>query len=429
MTSLLIALALIFVFLALRIPVAAAVGLAAMVAGMVEMGWRFLPVSAQVMVDGVNSFVLVAAPFFMLAGEAMNKGGLTTRIFRLASAIVGHLPGGLGQVNILASMLFAGMTGSAISDAVGLGKMEIQAMNERGYDRRLSAAITSASSIIGPMIPPSVPMVIYGSLAGASIGGLFLAGIIPGVLMGASLMITVWIYAARGYCPKEERATRSELLSAVRGALPSLALPVIVVGGIYSGVFTPTEAAIVAATYALFLAFLYREMSLADFGQILTRVASASGSLFLIVAATVLLGWVVTRSGVMIELALWLGNAVDSQWALMLIIVAICLVVGLFMEPVPALVLLVPILLPAVKVLQIDLIHFGIVMVLGVTIGLLTPPVGLILFIVAQIADIKIDQMIRAIIPFLIPLVVVLLLIAVFPAITLALPNFLYSFR
>lgn len=427
MTSLAVALGLIFLFLALRIPVAASVGLAAMAAGAVEMGWRFLPVSAQVMVDGVNSFVLVAAPFFMLAGEAMNKGGLTTRIFRLASAIVGHLPGGLGQVNILASMMFAGMTGSAISDAVGLGKMEIRAMNERGYDPRLSAAITSASSIIGPMIPPSVPMVIYGSLAGASIGGLFLAGIVPGILMGLSLMVTVWIYAYRGHCPKEPRASRSELWAAAKSALPSLALPVIVVGGIYSGVFTPTEAAIVSATYALVLTFCYREMTLRDLGGILARVASASGGLFLIVAATVLLGWVVTRSGVMIEVALWLGNSVESKWALMLIIAGICLVVGLFMEPVPALVLLVPILLPAVKILQIDLIHFGIVMVLGVTIGLLTPPVGLILFIVAQIAEIKIDQMIRAIVPFLIPLLLVLLLIAVFPVITLGLPNFLYS--
>lgn len=427
MLSLAVALALIFILLALRVPVAPAVGLAAIAAGGIEMGWRFVPVSAQVMVDGVNSFVLVAAPFFMLAGEAMNKGGLTTRIFALAGALVGHLPGGLGQVNIVASMLFAGMTGSAISDAVGLGSMEIRAMNERGYDRRLSAAITSASSIIGPMIPPSVPMVIYGSLAGASIGGLFLAGIVPGLLMGASLMVTVWIYARLGRCPSEPRATSGELGRALRGAVPSLLLPVIVVGGIYSGVFTPTEAAIVAATYAIVLAFLYGEMNLLDLGRILVRVSSASGALFLIVAATVLLGWVVTRSGVMIEVALWLGNAVESKWALMLIITGICLVVGLFMEPVPALVLLVPILLPAVKILQIDLIHFGIVMVLGLTIGLLTPPVGLILFIVAQIAEIRIDQMIRAVLPFLIPLVLVLVAIAIFPFIALALPQFLYS--
>lgn len=427
MTALLVALALIFLLLALRVPVAAAVGIAALCAGAIELGWRSIPVSAQVMVDGVNSFVLIAAPFFMLAGEAMNKGGLTRRIFRLAGALVGHLPGGLGQVNIVASMLFAGMTGSAISDAVGLGSMEIKAMKDRGYDSKLSASITAASSLIGPMIPPSVPMVIYGSLAGASIGGLFLGGIIPGVMMGISLMITVAIYAKLGHCPREERATKPEFLSALWAALPSLLLPVIVVGGIYTGVFTPTEAAIVAAIYSIGLSFAYREMSLTDLGHILARVASASGSLFLIVAATVLLGWVVTRSGVMIEVAMWLGNSVDSKWALMLIVVAICLVVGLFMEPVPALVLLVPILLPAVNVLQIDLVHFGIVMVLGVTLGLLTPPVGLILFIVAQIAEIRIDQMVRAIVPFLIPLVLVLILIAVFPWFTLAIPQFLYS--
>src|SRR5690606_6783949 len=191
MTAMLIALGAIVVLMALRVPVAIAIGLSAMLAVATELGWRVFPVSAQVMVDGVNSFVLIAAPFFMLAGEIMNRGGLTRRIFRLASALVGRLPGGLGQVNVMASMLFAGMTGSAISDAVGLGTMEIKAMRERGYNPRLSAAITASSSVIGPMIPPSVPMVIYGALAGASIGSLFLAGIVPGILMGLALMVTI----------------------------------------------------------------------------------------------------------------------------------------------------------------------------------------------------------------------------------------------
>ncbi len=427
MTTLLIAFGLLFVLMCLRVPVAISIGLAAMLAVAAELGWKVFPVSAQVMVDGVNSFVLIAAPFFMLAGEIMNRGGLTRRIFRLANALVGRLPGGLGQVNVMASMLFAGMTGSAISDAVGLGAMEIEAMRERGYDRKLSAAITAASSVIGPMIPPSVPMVIYGALAGVSIGSLFLAGLVPGILMGVALMITVAIYAKLGYCPVEEKVGRTEILGALWAALPSLALPVIVVGGIYSGFFTPTEAAVVATAYAGVLAMLYREISPREYAGILIRVGSATGALFLIVAATALLGWIVTRSGVMIEVALWLGANVSSQFELLLMVVGLCLVVGLFMEPIAALVLLVPILLPAVKILQIDLVHFGIVVILSLMIGLLTPPVGLILFVVAKIAEISIQQMIKAIMPFLLTLIVVLLILTAFPAVVLVLPRLAYG--
>ncbi len=427
MTTLLIALALLFVLMALRVPIAPAVGLAAMFAVAAELGWRVFPISAQVMIDGVNSFVLIAAPFFMLAGEIMNRGGLTRRIFRLASALVGRLPGGLGQVNVLASMLFAGMTGSAISDAVGLGTMEIKAMIERGYDRRFSASITAASSIIGPMIPPSVPMVIFGALAGASIGSLFLAGLVPGILVGVALMVTVAFYARKGLCPREAPATRAEIVDALISALPSLVLPVLVVGGIYSGVFTPTEAAVIATAYSALLAALYRELTISDFFAILARVSSATGSLFLIVASTVLLGWIVARSGIMVEVALWLSSTVTSQTHLLLIVALLCLVVGLFMEPVPALVLLVPILLPAIKILQIDLVHFGIVVVLALMIGLLTPPVGLILFIVAKIADVPIDQLIKSITPFVLTLLFVLFLVTVFPSLVLFLPRLLYG--
>jgi tripartite ATP-independent transporter DctM subunit len=427
MTTLLVAIGIIIVLMMLRVPVAAAIGLAAMAAIASELGWRVFAVSAQVMVDGVNSFVLIAAPFFMLAGEIMNRGGLTRRIFRLANALVGWLPGGLGQVNIMASMLFAGMTGSAISDAVGLGTMEIQAMRERGYPDRLSAAITAASSVIGPMIPPSVPMVIYGALAGASIGSLFLAGLVPGVLMGLALMVTVYIHARLGWCPRETRASGGELGRSLIEALPSLALPVIVVGGIYSGFFTPTEAAVVATAYAAALAFAYGGLTVALLMGIIARVALATGALFLIVAATALLGWIVTRSGAMIEVALWLSSAVSSQTELLLIIAALCIAVGLFMEPIAALVLLVPILLPAVKILQIDLVHFGIVLVLSLMIGLLTPPVGLVLFAVARIADVRIDQMVRGTAPFLLPLVLVLIAIIVFPSLVLFLPRWMYG--
>lgn len=426
MTILLIAIALIVGLLMLRVPVAVAIGLAAMAAVAIDLGVKTPVVSAQVMVDGVNSFVLIAAPFFMLAGEIMNRGGLTGRIFRFANALVGRLPGGLGQVNIVASILFAGMSGSAISDAVGLGNMEIRAMRERGYGKRLSAGITAASSIVGPIIPPSIPMVIFGALSGTSIGALFLAGIVPGLLMGASLMITVAIYAALGHCPREAAPAKGEITASFLAALPALFLPVLVVGGIYSGFFTPTEAAVVATAYALILAFAYGEMKVRDLPSILVTIGSATGALFLIVAATALLGWAITRSGVMIEIALGLSAIVSGQTELLLIVAALCLVVGLFMEPIAALVLLVPILLPAVKILQIDPVQFGVVTVFSLMLGLLTPPVGILLFAVARIADLPVDEMTRAVIPFLVPLVVVLLLIIFFPALVLTLPRLLY---
>ncbi len=418
-----------FVFLLLGLPIAIVLGLLGMGLVSYEIPSRIFVVSAQVMVDGLNSFVLIAAPFFMLAGEIMNRGGLTRRMFRFANALVGWLPGGLGQVNVMASMLFAGMTGAAISDAVGLGSMEIKAMKDRGYDPKMSAGITAASAIIGPIIPPSVPMVIYGALAGASIGNLFLAGLIPGLLMGGALMVHLYFYARWGHLPIEQRATRSMLRQAALEAIPSLLTPIIVVAGIYSGLFTPTEAAVVAAAYGLLLTIIYGEMNLKELAQIALRVISASGALFFIVAATSLLGWIIARSGVMINIALWLSSTITSQTNLLLIITALYLIVGLFMEPVAALILLVPILLPAVKILQIDLVHFGVITVLALCLGLLTPPVGLVLYAIARIADLQVDEMIKGVLPFLIPLFLVLLAIVVFPDLTLFLPRLLYRLR
>lgn len=416
---------LILLAVAIGFPISLGIGALGMSAVAAEMGSRVFQVAAQVMVDGLNSFVLIAAPFFMLAGEIMNTGGMTRRIFRFASALIGRLPGGLGQVNVLASMLFAGMTGSALAEAVALGSMEIKAMRARGYDLKLSAAITAASSTIGPIIPPSVPMVIYGALAGASVGQLFLAGVVPGLLMGGSLMITVYIYALRGKCPSETRPPRGELWAATKDSLPSLLNPLIVLGGIYGGIFTPTEAAIIVTAYSLFLSLVYREMTLRHLREIVVRVIANAGALFLFVATTSLLGWVIARTGVVIELALWLSSVVRSPIVLLLLITGLYMLAGLFMEPVAAMILLVPILLPAVKLLQINLIHFGLVTVLALVLGLLTPPVALVLYAVARIAEISVEEMARALLPFLIPLVLVLLITVLFPGLVLFLPNLL----
>ena len=417
------------VLLALRIPIAIALAMVALGSVAIELQGRLFEVAVQVMVDGLDSFVLIAAPFFMLAAQIMNQGGMTRRIFRFANALVGWMPGGLGQVNIVASMLFSGMTGSAISDAVGLGTMEISAMRERGYDPDLSAAVTAASSIIGPIVPPSVPMVIYGAIASASIGSLFLAGLIPGLLMGAALMATVFVYSFLGKAPRGQRTDLVELRRSAAEALPSLMTPLIVVGGIYSGLFTPTEAAVVATAYALIVTAIYREITWRALREITVYVIVTAGALFFIVASTSLLGWVIARSGAMVDVALWLGDAVESQTALLFIIAGLYLVVGLFMEPIAALLLLVPILLPAVKILGIDLVHFGVITVLSLCLGLLTPPVGLVLYAVAGVADLRVHRLMVAVLPFLAPLVLVLVLIIAVPDLVLFLPKYLYALR
>jgi len=418
---------LLVVLAAVGLPIAFAVGGIAMVSALTSLGARFPLVAAQTMVDSLNSFVLISAPFFMLAGQIMNAGGMTRRIFRFATVLVGRLPGGLAQVVVLASILFAGMTGSALAEAVALGSMAIPAMRKRGYDEVASAALIGAASTIGPIFPPSVPMVIFAALAGASVGQLFLAGIVPGLLVGVMLMGTAYLYARLGRFPTEPGGPRPPMLRATWEAIPSLVAPVLVIGGIYSGLFTPTEAAMVAVAYSLVLSWFYGEMTLRRLAHLMIDVAAVAGSLLLLIAATAFLGWIVARTGVMIELALWLGSSVSSPAALMLIITGLYLLVGLVMEPVPAMVLLVPMLLPAVRVLQIDVVHFGVVTVLALVVGLIHPPVGLVMYAMARVAEVRVDRLAVALLPFLIPVLIVLLLCAVFPSLVLFLPRLLHG--
>ena len=409
------------------LPIVFAVGGIAMLSGLDPLGARFPLAAAESMVDSLNSFVLISAPFFMLAGQIMNAGGMTRRIFRFAIVLVGRLPGGLAQVVVLASIMFAGMTGSALAEAVALGSMAIPEMRARGYHDVSSAALVGAASTIGPIFPPSVPMVIYAALAEASVGRLFLAGIAPGLLIGLMLMGAAWLYARIGRFPKHPQGPRPPLLKATLDAFPSLVAPVLVIGGIYSGMFTPTEAAMVAVTYCLVLSLLYRELTLRRLAHIMVDVAAVAGSLLLLIAATSFLGWIVARTGVMIEVALWLGSSVASPAALMLIITGLYLLIGLVMEPVPAMVLLVPILLPAVKILQIDVVHFGVITVLALVVGLIHPPVGLVMYAMARVGEVRVDHLAVALLPFLIPVLIVLLISAVCPAFVLFVPHLLYG--
>ena len=416
---------LLLVLLLAGVPIVVSIGLSALfllLTGPVPVtNWTM--VFGQVTVSGVDSFVLISAPFFLLAGELMNTGGMTKRIFRLAEAMVGWWAGSLGQVCIVASMIFAGMTGSAVSEAGGLGLIEIKAMLDRGYKKDFAAAITSAAAIIGPIIPPSIPMVIYASLVNESVKDLFLAGVVPGLLMGLALMIAVFFYAKSGACPEPIPFSLNELLSALKQGVLPMMTPVIIILGIYTGIFSPTEASLVAVLYALIIGFVYRELTTKNIVAALKKTADFTGSLFLIVAVTSLFGWTIARHGYLDELNSWILSMSPTPLGFVFVMVGIFLFVGCFMEPIGALILITPLILPTLKALNIDLVYFGLVMVFTLMIGLLTPPVGLVLFVVSKIADIGLAELVKAIVPYLAALLIVLLAVMIFPELVLFIPH------
>jgi tripartite ATP-independent transporter DctM subunit len=381
---------------------------------------------AQKMISGIDTYALLAVPFFILAGNLMNTGGVTRRLFRFASALVGHIPGGLGHANVLASMIFAGMSGAAIADAGGLGTIEIKAMKDEGFDIGFSAAITAASSTIGPIIPPSIPMVIYASIASVSVGKLFLAGAVPGILMGVSLMIMVYFVAKkRNYPVHAAFSAKEATLSFVDGFMPLLT-PVIILGGILGGVFSPTEAAIVASAWALILGMLvYKEIKLKDLISIVMDTIKTTSMVVYIISAAAIFGWLLGREQVPQTVAQMLFSISKDPNVILFIIIVFLLIIGCVMETTAALILLTPILVPPVVQLGIDPVHFGLVMVLDLMIGLLTPPVGVVLYITASIAKIPFEEMSRVTAPYLIPLIIVLLISAFFPAVVMTLPNLL----
>lgn len=411
--------------LAVGIPIAVALGMLAILVMWWAAGPDLLIIFIQRFYTGMTSFSLLAIPFFILAGNLMNTGGMTTRIFNTALVVVGRVRGGLGHVNVVASMLFSGMSGSAVADSAGLGLVEVRAMRDAGYKPGYAAAITAASSTIGPVIPPSIPFVIYGSIANVSVGALFLAGIIPGILMGLSMMAVIALTARKKDLPVfTERPGFSESVRTIRGSLPALAMPVFVVGGLIFGWVTPTEAAVIAAFYAAFIGlFVYRELKISDLPEVLWVSGCQAVQVMFIMAAAAPFSWVLVQQQIPNAVVDGMLSLASSPWAILLMINLILLVLGMFIEGIAVMVICLPMLLPVVTHLGIDPVHFGVIVVLNLMIGLITPPVGLCLYAVAQVANVDLVSIVREIWPYLIALVVVLLLITFVPALVMWAPN------
>lgn len=379
------------------------------------------------MVNGINSFPLIAVPFFIMAGHLMNTAGITTKIFTFARATVGWMHGGLGHVNVGASVIFAGMSGAAVADAGGLGNIEIKAMREAGYDTDFSVGITAASSTIGPIIPPSLPLVVYGVIADTSIGQLFAAGLIPGVIMALALMVMVGFYARLRRYPRDDRFNIRVFLVTFADALLPLFTPVIIVGGILTGMFTPTEAAIAAVAYSLFLGLaLYRTLDLKSILRVSMETIETTASIMMIVAASAIFAWILTANQVADLFAQQLLGLTEDPTMILLIIMGIVLFVGCFMETIAAITILTPVLLPVAMQIGIDPVHFGVILILNLMIGLLTPPVGMVLYVLSKVAAVPFERCVIATAPFLVPLIAVLLLLSFVPSLSMWLPVYLY---
>jgi len=413
----------------LEVPVAVALALSAIAYLLIE---QTVPLSliVQRMAPGLDSFPLLAIPLFILAGQLLNRAGIAARIFEFALALVGHIRGSLAHVNIVASMIFAGMSGVAQADAAGLGTIEVRAMRKEGFDPAFSAAVTAASAIIGPIIPPSVIMVIYAVMAQVSVADLFLAGILPGVVIGLLLMATVWLMALTGriHAPVRERAGVPAIGRAFVRALPALVAPVLLVGGILGGVATPTELGAMTVIYAIVLGFINRELTWRDVWRCCVETLITYGVLVFIISAAVPFGWVIAVENIPTQLAALMLSWTDSPYAILALINLLLLVVGCFMETTAILLIATPALLPLAQGLGIDPVHFGLIMIFNLLIGATTPPFGIILFIMMDIAKVSFGRLIRAMLPFYLPLGLALLLITYWPGLALWLPRLIEGF-
>jgi tripartite ATP-independent transporter DctM subunit len=384
----------------------------------------------QRMIGGIDTFPLLAIPFFILAGNLMNTGGITERLVRFSRALVGHIRGGLAHVVVVTNMIMAGMSGSGIADAAGSGAVLIPAMKRAGYGVPFSAAVVGAAGTIGPIIPPSIPFVIYGSLANTSIGRLLLAGAVPGVLMGILLMIFVYFIARRRNYPSEVKAPRSELARATLHAIPPMGMPIIILGGIIAGVMTPTEAACAGAAYAFVLGvFVYRELKLRDLPKVITESVAGTAAVAIIISAAQPMGWILTYEQAPLKVLALFQDANFSKAVLLLIINVIMLILGCFLEGLAVMVMAVPVLMPLLRQAGIDPLHFGVLFVLNIMIGTITPPVGTIMYVVCALGKISIAEFSREVWPFILALIACLFIVTYVPILSTWLPDLLMPLR
>ena len=414
-----------FATLALGLPVAFTMGVAGLSAIFLDGSLNPL-VATQRMFAGIDSFPLMAVPFFILAAELMTACGLTVALLRFADALVGHLRGGLGHVNILVSMLFAGISGSALADAAGPSAIVMRMMREAGYDKNYAGALSAATATIGPIIPPSILAVIYAiSVKGVSVASLFLAGIVPGILLGLALATVNHIVSVRhGYRGRESRASLGEVGRSALKAAPAFVLPGIILGGILFGIFTPTEAGAVASVYAILLGFALRSLSFEALYGAFARAAVITSSVFLIIAFASIFAWLLTYAQIPQKMAAEITAMTDSRIGILLILAVFVLVCGFFIDTLPALIILTPILTPIAMQAGIDPLQFGMMMVLNLTIGMITPPVGPVLFVISTVGRLRIETLSRAVLPLLAAAMLVLLLVIFVPEISTALPRF-----
>lgn len=415
-----------FGLLLLGVPVFAATGIAALI-----YLWIYgLPVlvAAQQLFDAADKFPLLAVPFFILAGNLMNSAGITDRLYRFAHDVCGHLTGGLGHVNIFGSLIFSGMSGTALADIGGLGTIELKAMRDQGYDVRFAVGVTAASAALGPIIPPSLPMIIYGMAAATSVGQLFVAGIVPGLLVAAALHIMVWIVARHKGYPVSPRAGLRQLMVSFWQSLPVLMTPVIIIGGIMFGIFTPTEAAVVASVYAALIGFVaLGTLTVREFVAELRNTFETTAVVMLMTAGALLFGWILVRENAAAEFTTLMMGLASEPWQAMLILNVVLLICGMIMDPLPILLLATPLMLPMLDQFGIDRVQFGVVMVLNLMIGMMTPPIGVSAFVLARISGLSLVETFIACGPWIVPLLVVLILISVFPALTLWFPGLMFD--
>ena len=415
--------------IALRVPVSISIGISTVIALII--GDFPLSVVPRMMIDGLDTFTLLAVPFFVLAGNIMNAGGVTERIFSFAKALFSPIRGGLAQVNVAASMIFAGMSGAALADLAGLGTVEMRAMRKGGYPLNVAAAVTLASCTIGPIIPPSIVLIVYGLATDTSIGRLFLGGIIPGFIIGLITMvwISLWVRFKKTSWGQPEPFVVSDVWSTFKGGALALFSPVLIIGALVLGVSTPTEVGVIAATYALFVGIIYRDLTWKKLLDCIVESMQTTAIIMYIVAVSIVMGWIITMERLPHEAAKAIQLYIEHPLLALLIINVFLILVGMFLETLPAILILSPILLPILAPFGIDQVHFGVIICFNLIIGIITPPMGIGLFVAARVADTTPELVLKATIPFLIPLLFGLAIVTAFPILTLWLPDLVFGPR